>query len=147
MIYFILFQSLNQLQFNLNWVDYVGKNESFQFYYSELIKDLLINYYASDLNDVDYQKYLSDRLVELIGIDNFIEFANVYVVDSNKIEGMLYTYINVISTLYSNATSIDEMSLYRSMGDEAFQNWIKNDSTNQRLINKINKFQSLIQNY
>ena len=143
---FLLFQSLNQLQFNIDW-DSNFWYEDFQIHYADLIKDLLINYYTSDLNDIDYQKYLSDRLVELIGIDNFIKFAKAYVVDSNKIEGMLYTYINVISTLYSNAVSIDEMASYQLMGDQAFKNWIKNDSTNQRLINKINKFNSLIQNY
>ena len=140
---FILFQALNQLQSSVD----TFLPSQLHFNNIELIKNLLINHHNSDLQDVDHQKYLSDRLIELIGIDDFIIFAEPYVVTSQKIEGMVYTFINALSTSYSNSSNIETMSSYKSIGESTIQGWIDKYPNNQRLFNKQNKFQSLINNY
>jgi len=129
----ILFQASNQL---------LVKFGIFQDENIELIKNLLINYSNTDLKDIDYQKYLSDSLADLIGTEFFLEFAKPYVVDSQEIEGMVYTFINIL-LIYHNENYTD----YSKLGIQVLNNWITKYPDNQRLINKQNKFQSVLNNY
>ena len=99
------------------------------------------------MKDIDYQKYLSDSLVELIGVDVFFEFAKPYVVESQEIEGMVYTFINVLSeSIYSGSPDINGLQA-GELGIRILNAWIEKYPQNQRLINKQNKFESLISNY
>jgi len=129
----ILFQASNQL---------LVKFGIFQDENIELIKNLLINYSNTDLKDIDYQKYLSDSLAELIGTENFLEFAKPHIIDSQDIEGMVYTFINIL-LIYHNENYTD----YSKLGMQVLNNWITKYPDNQRLINKQNKFQSVLNNY
>ena len=137
----ILYQSISQIgsKFEIN---------SLSQHYSELIKNLLINHYNTDLSDVDYQKYLSDNLILLIGPQDFFEFAYPYVVNNQKIEGMLYTFINILIDDIQNGSSL--MNKYKkneslnNLGISTLDSWIDKYPNNQRLINKRNKFESII---
>ena len=91
-----------------------------------IIEDLLNNHYATDLNDVDYQKALSDQLLKIMGNDAYLDFAAPYVIDNLKIEGMLYTTVNIY---YKDLKDYDTaLSILNS--------WISLYPNNQRMINK-----------
>ena len=68
---------------------------------------------------LDYQKYLSDSLADLMGTEKFLDFAKPYVVDSQKIEGMVYTFINIL-LIYHNENYTD----YSKSGMQILNNWI-----------------------
>ena len=88
--------------------------------------NLLNNHYATDLNDVDYQKALSDQLLKIMGNDAYLDFAAPYVIDNLKIEGMLYTTVNIY---YKDLKDYDTaLSILNS--------WISLYPNNQRMINK-----------
>ena len=60
---------------------------------------------------------------------------------------MVYTFINAISTSYTNIPNLENMENQRYLGETTLQNWIEKYPNNQRLKNKQNKFQSLMNNY
>jgi len=138
---FILYQGSNQLQSKVEeQVDLSG-------YHIKLTKNLLINHYNTDLKDVDYQKYLSDDIHKFISDDDFLEFAAPYVVGSQEIEGMVYTYINILSkSLYGDFPEQERLHSGK-LGIRVLNAWVEKYPQNQRLINKKNKFQSLFNNF
>ena len=79
--------------------------------------------------------------------DDFLEFATPYVVDSQEIEGMVYTYINILSeSIYNGSPELQGLNSVE-LGMRILSAWVEKYPQNQRLINKKNKFQSFINNY
>ena len=137
----ILYQASNQLQSKFN------EQVDLPDYHIKLTKNLLINHYNTDLKDVDYQKYLSDDIHRFMGGDDFLEFATPYVVDSQEIEGMVYTYINILSeSIYNGSPELQGLNSVE-LGMRILSAWVEKYPQNQRLINKKNKFQSFMNNY
>ena len=129
----ILYQSITQIISKVNFDPFINEK------YAKLIKNLLVEHYDNDLKDVDYQKFLSDNLSILIGVQQFFEFSKPYIIDNQRIEGMLYTYINLImaEVEQGNSSAIDDALT-------ALNSWIKLHPGNQRLINKQKIFESKI---
>ena len=90
-------------------------------------ESLLINHYDNDLSDINTQKYIADILYEVMDTELFIEFC-IDTFKSNKIEGMLYTLVNVYQIEGNYDKAIEELD-----------KWLIYNPSNQRMKNKRQK--------
>jgi len=94
---------------------------------TQMGQSLLIEHYDNDLQDVNTQKYIADILLESMGDNAYIDFC-IQTFKNDRIEGMLYTLINIYQLNQDYDAALKELDT-----------WIKKDPSNQRMINKRSK--------